>query len=92
MLFIDSHSYKNELPTALSNGYIFLTWVMPVCYFNASNDKHSQTHHSVCMCVCVCIYIYIYIYIAHYAIYSKVVPICYMFRLGLTIIWYMYKC
>jgi hypothetical protein len=24
-----------------------LIWVIPVCYFNASNDKHSQTHHSI---------------------------------------------
>jgi hypothetical protein len=24
-----------------------LTWVIPVCYFNYSNNKHSQTHRSV---------------------------------------------
>jgi hypothetical protein len=46
-----------------------------------SDNKHSQTHHSVCVCVCVCVYIFFFV-LAHYVIYPKAVPVHYMFRLG----------
>jgi hypothetical protein len=47
---------------------------------NYSDNKHSLTHHSI------------YLFCTLHHSNSKVVPICYMFRLGRAIIRYTYKC
>jgi hypothetical protein len=72
-----------DMPTGtLASTDITLIWVIPVCYSKYNDNKHSQTRLGIS----------IYIFFAHYVIYSKVVPIYYMFRLGRAIIRYMYKC
>jgi hypothetical protein len=62
-----SLAHQQGIHQMLHKAIMISIWVIAVCYFNASNDKQSQTPQ--------------YTYFAHYIIYSKVVPIYYMFRL-----------
>jgi hypothetical protein len=54
---ITHRKHKRTIPV-FSIEHIILMWVIPVCYFNASDDKHRHTT----VCIYVCMYVYIYIY------------------------------